>query len=55
MSAAANLRASFGGSIPEYYDRCLGTAYFGPPAAELARRVPANPGGDVMWKPGGSR
>ena len=48
MSAAANLRASFGGSIPEYYDRCLGTAYFGPAAGELARRVPVNPGGDVL-------
>ncbi|MDQ3024911.1 MAG: class I SAM-dependent methyltransferase [Pseudomonadota bacterium] len=48
MSAPTNTRASFGGSIPEYYDRCLGTAYFGPPAAELARRVPANPGGDVL-------
>jgi SAM-dependent methyltransferase len=41
-------RATFGGSIPEYYDRCLGAAYFGPPAAELARRIPANPGGDVL-------
>lgn len=48
MSAPTNARASFGGSIPEYYDRCLGSAYFGPPAAELARRVPANPGGDVL-------
>lgn len=48
MSAPANARASFGGSIPEYYDRCLGAAYFGPPAAELARRVPANPGGEVL-------
>jgi SAM-dependent methyltransferase len=44
----ANPRATYGGSIPEYYERCLGTAYFGPPAAELARRVPANPGGDVL-------
>ena len=48
MSAPTNARASFGGSIPEYYDRCLGIAYFGPPAAELARRVPAKPGGDVL-------
>jgi SAM-dependent methyltransferase len=48
MSAPANARATFGGSIPEYYDRCLGKAYFGPPAAELARRVPANPGGPVL-------
>ncbi len=48
MSAPANPRASYGGSIPEYYDRCLGAAYFGPPAAELARRLPVNPGGDVL-------
>lgn len=48
MSAPTNIRASFGGSIPEYYDRCLGIAYLGPPAAELARRVPAKPGGDVL-------
>lgn len=48
MPPAANPRATYGGSIPEYYDRYLGTAYFGPPAAELARRVPANPGGDVL-------
>ena len=41
-------RATFGGSIPEYYERCLGTSYFGPPAAELARRIPANPGGPVL-------
>jgi len=48
MSPPADVRATFGGSIPEYYDRCLGTAYFGPPAAELARRIPAKPGGDVL-------
>lgn len=48
MSAPPNARASFGGSIPEFYDRCLGTAYFGPPAAEIARRVAAKPGGDVL-------
>ena len=48
MGAPINDRAVFGGSIPEYYEGCLGTAYFGPPAAELARRVPANPGGDVL-------
>ena len=48
MSPPPDARASFGGSIPEYYDRCLGAAYFGPPATELARRVPANPAGDVL-------
>ena len=41
-------RATFAGSIPEHYDRCLGTAYFGPPAAELARRMPGDPGGNVL-------
>jgi SAM-dependent methyltransferase len=48
MRAPTNERATFGGSIPEYYERCLGSAYFGPPAAELARRVPSRPGGDVL-------
>jgi SAM-dependent methyltransferase len=48
MSSPGNPRTTFGGSIPEYYERCLGTAYFGPPAAELARRVPAKPAGDVL-------
>jgi len=41
-------RATFAGSIPQYYDDCLGKAYFGPPAAELVRRLPARPGGDVL-------
>jgi SAM-dependent methyltransferase len=44
----AALSSSFAGSIPEYYDRCLGPAYFGPFAAELARRVPAHSAGDVL-------
>ncbi|HUP98728.1 MAG TPA: methyltransferase domain-containing protein [Usitatibacter sp.] len=48
MNAPSNARATFGGSIPEYYDRCLGKAYFGPPAAELARRMPPKPDGDVL-------
>jgi SAM-dependent methyltransferase len=39
---------SFTGRIPEYYDRCLGPAYFGPFARELAQRVPADPAGDVL-------
>lgn len=46
--STTNPRATFAGSIPEYYDSCLGAAYFGPPAAELARRVPARPAGDVL-------
>ena len=41
-------RATFTGSIPQYYDDCLGKAYFGPPAAELVRRLPARPAGDVL-------
>lgn len=48
MRAPSSERATFGGSIPEFYERCLGTAYFGPPSAELARRLPANPGGSVL-------
>ena len=40
--------ANFAGSIPEHYDRCLGPAYFGPFAAELARRVAADCPGDVL-------
>ena len=43
-----DLRTSFGGSIPEYYDRCLGPAWFGPAAHELVKRVPADPNGDVL-------
>jgi SAM-dependent methyltransferase len=41
-------RATFTGSIPQYYDDCLGQAYFAPPAAELVRRLPAKPEGDVL-------
>jgi SAM-dependent methyltransferase len=40
--------AFFGGSVPEYYDRCLGPAWFGPFAAELARRIPAIPPGPLL-------
>ena len=43
-----DVRAAFGGSIPEYYDNCLGPAWFGPAAVELAKRMPADPGGDVL-------
>lgn len=39
---------SFGGSVPEYYDRCLGPAWFGPLAAALASRLPARPPGPVL-------
>ena len=41
-------RANFAGKIPEYYDRCLGPAVFGPFAAELARRIPADSTRDVL-------
>ena len=40
--------ASFTGQIPEYYDRCLGPAWFDVFAADLAQRLPAQPGGDVL-------
>jgi ubiquinone/menaquinone biosynthesis C-methylase UbiE len=44
----AQYGADFGGSMPEYYDRVLGPAQFDPFAAELVRRLPARPGGDVL-------
>jgi len=44
----ADVRASFTGSIPEYYDRCLGPAYFDAFAADLAQRLPAKPPGAVL-------
>ena len=44
----ADLRTSFSGTIPEYYDRCLGPAWFGPASNELVKRVPADPNGDVL-------
>ena len=40
--------ANFGGSIPEYYDRILGAAQFEAFAADLVRRVPVRPKGDVL-------
>jgi ubiquinone/menaquinone biosynthesis C-methylase UbiE len=44
----ADVRASFSGSIPEYYDSCLGPAWFDAYAADLAQRLPARPPGDVL-------
>jgi len=44
----ADLRASFTGSIPEYYDRCLGPAWFDAFAQDLAQRLPPIPPGDVL-------
>ena len=42
------LSATFSGSIPEYYDACLGPAWFEPYAEDLARRLPPKPPGDVL-------
>ena len=44
----SSLHSTFSGSIPEYYDRCLGPAWFGPFARELAAWLPPDPGGDVL-------
>jgi SAM-dependent methyltransferase len=44
----ANLHTTFAGSIPEYYDRCVGPAQFGPFGAALAALLPADPGGDIL-------
>lgn len=44
----AELQRTFSGSIPAFYDDCLGAAWFGKFAADLARRLPADPGGDVL-------
>ena len=41
-------RASFTGSVPVHYHKCLGPAWFDAFAAELARRLPAAPPGDVL-------
>ena len=35
--------ADFSGSVPEYYDRCLGPAWFDAFAQDLAQRLPARP------------
>ena len=43
-----DLQRTFSGEIPAYYDRKLGPAWFGKIAADLARRLPADPGGDVL-------
>jgi len=43
-----DVRASFTGSIPEYYDSCLGPAWFDAFAVDLAQRLPAAPPGDVL-------
>lgn len=40
--------ANFSGSVPKYYDSCLGPAWFDAFAADLAQRLPAKPPGDVL-------
>lgn len=44
----AELQRTFSGSIPAFYDDCLGAAWFGNFAADLARRLPEDPGGPVL-------
>jgi SAM-dependent methyltransferase len=44
----ADVKATFSGSIPEYYDRYLGPAWFDAYAQDLAQRLPAEPPGDVL-------
>lgn len=41
-------RANYGGTIPEYYDTCLGPAWFDAFGADLARRLPDRLAGDVL-------
>lgn len=41
-------KANFTASMPEYYDRCLGRAWFEGFAADLAQRLPLEPSGDVL-------
>jgi len=43
-----DLRTQFGGSIPEYYDRCLGPAWFAPAAHELVKRLASKPVSRVL-------
>jgi SAM-dependent methyltransferase len=40
--------ANYGGTIPEYYDTCLGSAWFDAFGADLVRRLPARAAGDVL-------
>ena len=41
-------QASYRGTIPEYYDRCLGPAWFDAFAADLVNRLPGGRAGDVL-------
>jgi SAM-dependent methyltransferase len=48
LSTSDDLSRTFSGAIPKNYDELLGPAWFGPIAADLVRRVAADPGGDVL-------
>jgi ubiquinone/menaquinone biosynthesis C-methylase UbiE len=43
-----DVKRSFAGSIPEYYNNCLGPAWFDKFAADLAARLPTTLPGDVL-------
>ena len=43
-----DVTANFSGSMPEHYDRIMGPAQFDVFAADLVRRLPARPAGDVL-------
>lgn len=45
---APDLHRTFSGEIPRHYDELLGPAWYDRLAADLARRLPADPGGDVL-------
>jgi SAM-dependent methyltransferase len=40
--------ATYSGSVPDYYDSCLGPAWFDAFARDLAQRLPPRPSGDVL-------
>lgn len=43
-----NVAAKFGATMPEFYDKCMGPAWFEPFGADLVARMPANLPGDVL-------
>jgi len=45
---SGEVMANFGGSIPEYYDSIMGPAQFEPYGADLVRRLPEKPDGEVL-------
>jgi ubiquinone/menaquinone biosynthesis C-methylase UbiE len=44
----ADVSRTFSGSMPEYYDSIMGPAQFEPYGADLVRRLPVDPAGDVL-------